>query len=186
MPVCRGPTRAPIAGRARCTTNRRRNLVRGDSLWATAHKGRRAESTSHRGMPSSAVRRSPETDFESVAIASAGTGLRMSIGFIAVLSVAAVIRWQVPGAQLRAAVTPSTASLSPIDAWCAASMPSTPTRSLGRQVSPAASGIAGVRRKVALGPSPRIARSFSAHGCSRPRRHGPRVIDTISDRHYYL
>ena len=52
--------------------------------------------------------------FASIALAVGGVGTL--IGFIAAFSVAAVVRWQVPGAQLFAAVTPSTARLSPIDA----------------------------------------------------------------------
>lgn len=53
---------------------------------------------------------------ESVAIASVGTGLGTAIGFILAFSVAALVRWQVPGAQLRAAVTSSTIVTSVLSA----------------------------------------------------------------------
>jgi putative ABC transport system permease protein len=49
---------------------------------------------------------------ESVAIASVGAGLGTLIGFVVAFSVAAVVRWRVPGAQLRAAVTSSTILIS--------------------------------------------------------------------------
>jgi putative ABC transport system permease protein len=45
---------------------------------------------------------------ESVAIAGVGTGLGTLTGLLAAFTVAAIVRWQVPGAQLRAAVTPTT------------------------------------------------------------------------------
>ena len=44
---------------------------------------------------------------ESVAMASVGTGLGTVIGFAAAFWVAALVRWQVPGAQLHAAITPT-------------------------------------------------------------------------------
>ena len=53
---------------------------------------------------------------ESVAIASVGTGVGTLIGFVLAFSVAAVVRWQVPGAQLRAAVTTSTILTSVVSA----------------------------------------------------------------------
>lgn len=49
---------------------------------------------------------------ESVAIASVGSGLGMVIGFVLAFSVAALVRWRVPGAQLHAAITPSTVLIS--------------------------------------------------------------------------
>ena len=45
---------------------------------------------------------------ESVAIAGVGTGLGTVAGLIAAFSVAGLVRWQVPGAELHAAITPST------------------------------------------------------------------------------
>jgi len=45
---------------------------------------------------------------ESVAIAGVGTGLGTLTGLLTAFAVAAIVRWQVPGAQLRAAVTPTT------------------------------------------------------------------------------
>ncbi|HEX8941691.1 MAG TPA: ABC transporter permease [Gemmatimonadaceae bacterium] len=53
---------------------------------------------------------------ESVAIASVGTGLGTVIGFTLAFSVAAVVRWRVPGAQLRAAVTSATILISIVSA----------------------------------------------------------------------
>lgn len=53
---------------------------------------------------------------ESVAIASVGTGLGTVIGFTLAFSVAAVVRWRVPGAQLRAAVTSATILISFVSA----------------------------------------------------------------------
>ncbi len=45
---------------------------------------------------------------ESVAIAGVGTGLGTLTGLLGAFTVAAIVRWQVPGAQLRAAITPTT------------------------------------------------------------------------------
>jgi putative ABC transport system permease protein len=45
---------------------------------------------------------------ESVAIAGVGTGLGTLTGLLAAFTVAAIVRWQVPGADLRAAITPTT------------------------------------------------------------------------------
>ncbi|HEY4304932.1 MAG TPA: ABC transporter permease [Gemmatimonadaceae bacterium] len=45
---------------------------------------------------------------ESVAMASVGTGLGTVIGFVSAFSVAALVRWRVPGATMYAAVTPAT------------------------------------------------------------------------------
>ena len=53
---------------------------------------------------------------ESVAIASLGSGLGTTIGFIGAFSVAAVVRWRVPGSLLRAAVTPSTILIAVVSA----------------------------------------------------------------------
>jgi putative ABC transport system permease protein len=53
---------------------------------------------------------------ESVAMASVGTGLGTIIGFAGAFGVAGLVRWQVPGAMLYAAVTPSTIMTSIISA----------------------------------------------------------------------
>jgi putative ABC transport system permease protein len=53
---------------------------------------------------------------ESVAIASVGTGLGTVIGFTLAFSVSALVRWRVPGAQLRAAVTSATILISIVSA----------------------------------------------------------------------
>ena len=53
---------------------------------------------------------------ESVAIAGVGTGLGTLFGLAAAFSVAAIVRWRVPGAALRAAVTPSTILIAIISA----------------------------------------------------------------------
>jgi putative ABC transport system permease protein len=53
---------------------------------------------------------------ESVAMASVGTGLGTIIGFAGAFGVAALVRWQVPGAALYAAITPSTIMTSIISA----------------------------------------------------------------------
>ena len=45
---------------------------------------------------------------ESVAISGVGTGLGTLTGFLGAFTVAAIVRWRVPGANLRAAVTPTT------------------------------------------------------------------------------
>jgi putative ABC transport system permease protein len=43
-----------------------------------------------------------------MAIAGVGTGLGTLTGLLAAFTVAAIVRWQVPGAHLRAAITPTT------------------------------------------------------------------------------
>jgi putative ABC transport system permease protein len=53
---------------------------------------------------------------ESVAIASLGTGIGTVMGFGAAFSLSALVRWRVPTAQLRAAVTPSTILVAIISA----------------------------------------------------------------------
>jgi putative ABC transport system permease protein len=53
---------------------------------------------------------------ESVAIAGVGTGLGTAMGFILAFSVAALVRWMVPGAQVRAAITLSTMLISVVSA----------------------------------------------------------------------
>jgi putative ABC transport system permease protein len=53
---------------------------------------------------------------ESVAMASVGSGLGTVIGFASAFGVAALVRWQVPGTTLRAAVTPSTILTSIVSA----------------------------------------------------------------------
>ena len=53
---------------------------------------------------------------ESVAVSSVGTGVGTGIGFSLAFSVAALVRWRVPGAQLHAAITPSTILISVISA----------------------------------------------------------------------
>ncbi len=53
---------------------------------------------------------------ESVAVSSVGTGVGTAIGFSLAFSVAALVRWRVPGAQLHAAVTPSTIFIAVLSA----------------------------------------------------------------------
>jgi putative ABC transport system permease protein len=53
---------------------------------------------------------------ESVAMASVGSGLGTLIGFASAFAIAALVRWQVPGAAMYAAITPATISTSIISA----------------------------------------------------------------------
>ncbi len=53
---------------------------------------------------------------ESVAIAGLGTGLGTLTGLLGAFTVAALVRWRVPGAELRAAITPSTTVIAIVSA----------------------------------------------------------------------